>query len=92
MELVTIHSKNAKAFHVLCEEAFRLLFTMIMSDKKTAFWFGTDSTGNISLYINSADFCQSIEKYAFSDKTENIVNVHQVYMNKYGNQAKEFWG
>jgi len=72
--LITVSTKNTKSFKCCSDEAFRLLFTMIMSDQETSFWFGTTSDGPISLYINSGDFCKTISEYKHSDKLEDIFN------------------
>jgi hypothetical protein len=72
MSIITVKSKNTQAFRFGRDEAFRLLFTMIMSDKDTEFWFGITSDGDVSLHINCADFCKSIAEYQVSDKPEQI--------------------
>ena len=73
-KLIKVDAKNTKPFKCGSEEAFRLLFTMIMNDKETRFLFGATSEGSISLYINSRDFCKTISEYKYSDKPEDIFN------------------
>lgn len=72
---ISIKSKNAKAFYASREEAFRLLFTMIMSNQNTKFWFGATWDGDVTLYINEGiEGEKSIEQYSCSPDSKNIFN------------------